>query len=185
VLRRIKTFVLSGQKGIGKSTICQRIVELAFLERIACGGIITYKSGDGSIIIKDLQSEKTEFFAGVEDKYSGPHLGKYYFSPNGIQFGIEAIKRGLAADILFVDELGPLELSKKGFYSIMDLLFSEKTKTSIVVIREELLPFFLPLAGTRPLIFTATAANRDELPGMIFSQIISGKPIERANRDRA
>lgn len=177
-------FFLTGKKGIGKSTICQRIVELARAERLACGGIITYKSGDGDIILKNLQGEETELLAGVEDKYDGPHLGKYYFSPAGIEFGIEAIKRGLAADILFVDELGPLELSKKGFYSIMDLLFSDKTKTSIVVIREELLAAYLPLAGTRPLIFTATTANRDELPGIIFSQIISGRLAEPGDGDR-
>ncbi|MFC1910653.1 nucleoside-triphosphatase [Chloroflexota bacterium] len=166
-------FIITGDTAIGKSTICEELKELARLEGLTYGGIITCKSSDGGIIIKELQSEMTEILASVDDKYNGPRIGKYYFNPVGIQFGLEAIKNAINTDMLFVDELGYLELKGDGFSSIMKLLTSGKVRNSIVVIRKELLAELLPLLGSNLTIFEATISNRNQLPMAIFSHITS------------
>ncbi|MFC2057282.1 nucleoside-triphosphatase [Chloroflexota bacterium] len=177
--------IITGEREIGKSTICKQVEELAHKEWLTCGGIITYKSSDSGIVIKDMQTGRTESLASIENKYKGSYSGKYYFNPAGIQFGLEAIQKGISADILFVDELGHLELKGEGFFSIMKLLISDKIKTSIVVIRKELLAEFLSLLGSKPLIFEATISNRNDLPGVIFSYITSKQPVKLTDVDCA
>jgi nucleoside-triphosphatase THEP1 len=78
---------------------------------------------------------------------------------------------------LFVDELGYLELRGEGFFNVMELLYSGKTKTSIVVIRKDLLSEFIPLLGPKLLIFEATISNRNELPKILFSYITGLKTV--------
>jgi nucleoside-triphosphatase THEP1 len=169
----MKMIVLTGDRGIGKSTCCLRIKELALQRSFRLGGIITCKSPDRDIIVEDLQTGRTDILASTENRFDGPHYGKYHFNPCGIEFGTKSIKRGASADILFVDELGYLELRKEGFYAVLELLSSACARAVVIVVRKELLSEILPLLKAEPVIFEATIKNRSELPGWILSCIES------------
>ena len=96
-----------------------------------------------------------------------PRTAKYFFNPECISFGIQAIDRGTSSDILLVDELGPIELGGEGFSKVVEQIASGKIKNCIVVIRKELLSAFLPQLGSATSVFETTIANRNELPGEI------------------
>lgn len=159
--------IVTGAIGIGKTTVCQKVIKITKSLGCTCGGILTYKDADKSIIIEDIQSGEKEALANINNIYKGPHVGKYFFNPAGIEFGIRAIDRGSSSDILFVDELGYLELRGGGFVEILKLIKAEKVKDSILVIRKELLSAFSARLGSRPLILETTSNNRNELPEKI------------------
>lgn len=104
--------IVTGTTGIGKTTVCQKLIETVRNQGYTCGGILTYKAEDGGIIIEDIQSGENETPASINDVYQGPRTAKYFFKPEGIDFGIRAIDKGISAAILIVDEIGHLELRR-------------------------------------------------------------------------
>jgi iron complex transport system ATP-binding protein len=160
--------IVSGSIGIGKTTICQKVIEIAQRQGFRCGGIITYKTENEDIVIKDVQTGKTKIFASTSDIYDGPRTEKYSFSPEGIEFGIQAIIKGFSADVLVVDEIGQLELSGQGFARIIDWISAGRIKNCIIVIRKALLSDFLPHLGAEISVFETTISNRNQLPMQIY-----------------
>ncbi len=163
--------IITGEIGSGKTTVCQKLLRRAQSKGVPCGGIITSKAPDGSIIIEDVKTGNCQTFASTEAKYDGPCTGKYYFNPAAIDFGVQAIDSGAADDILFVDEIGYLELRGKGFSRATEVINTRKAKQAILVIRKELLPLFLPRLSSKPLVFEVTVANRNELPKQVWSHL--------------
>lgn len=167
--------IVTGEIGIGKTTVCRKLVEIIRNQGHACAGILTYKSADKDIIIEDIQSGQIETLASINNVHDGPRTPRYYFNRRGIKFGIDAIDKGAFASILVVDEIGRLELRGEGFIKIIDLLNIGKVKDCILVIRSELLSVFLPQLSTKLLIFETTANNRNELPQEIGSVLFKLK----------
>jgi nucleoside-triphosphatase THEP1 len=170
--------IVTGAIGIGKSTVCEKVIKIARSQGYNCGGIITYKTQNGDIIIEDIQTGKTKTLASTSYIYQGPRTGKYFFNPEGINFGIQAIDRGTAADILLVDELGHLELSGQGFVKVIDQIVAGKAKNCILVVRKELLSAFLPKLGATISVFEATISNRNQLPTEIAPVLIRAVTAE-------
>ncbi|MFC1915403.1 nucleoside-triphosphatase [Chloroflexota bacterium] len=166
--------IVTGVIGIGKTTVCRKLVEILRDQGYACAGILTGKAADKGISIEDILSGEREILASIDDVYHGPSTDRYFFNPEGIDFGIRAIDKGIAADILIVDEIGHLELRGEGFAKVLELIKAGEVADCILVIRQELLPAFLPLLPAAPLIFEATIDSRDQLPQQIGS-ILLGK----------
>ena len=164
--------IVTGAIGIGKTTVCEKIIKTSWSEGYSCGGVITRKVRNEDIIIEDVQTGETETLASTSDIYQGPRTGKYFFNPEGIDFGIKAIDRGTASEILIVDELGHIELSGDGFAKVIEHIAAGKGKNCILVVRKELLPSYLPRLGTAIPVFETTMNNRNRLPSEI-SPILS------------
>lgn len=156
--------VVTGDIGIGKTTVCQRVIEIVRSEGYGCGGILTHKASDKSIVIEDIETGEKETLASIDNLNHGPRTGKYTFSSKGIEFGIQAIDRDTSAVLIVIDEIGYLELRGEGFAKVLELTRAGKMRNCILVIRSELLPAFLPQLPTATLVFETTRNNRDQLP---------------------
>ena len=159
--------VITGPIGIGKTTVCRKFIEIAQRRGCTCGGIVSYKAPDKSIIVEDIQTGHKETLASTASIYRGPCTPMYFFNPDGIDFGIQAIDKGYYCNILIIDEIGQLELGGQGFVNAIEVIRGKKGNDIILVIRKELLSAFLPHLGTKPLIFETTIENRNELPNEI------------------
>ena len=164
--------IVTGAIGIGKTTVCRKLIELVRNQGYTCGGILTYKAADKSIIIEDIQSGDKETLASINNVYHGPRTAKYSFNPKGIDFGIQAIDKGTSAAILVVDEIGHLELRAEGFAKVLELIKAGKVTNCILVIRRELLSTFLPQLPTTPFVFKTTVNSRNQLPQEIVSVLL-------------
>jgi len=145
--------IVTGAIGIGKTTVCRKLIEIVRNRGYICGGILTYKAANKGIIIEDIQSGEKETLASINNVYHGPSTAKYYFNPDGIDFGIRSIEKSTSSAILIIDEIGHLELRVEGFTKVLELIKAGKIKDCILVIRKELLPAFLSQMPTTPLIF--------------------------------
>ena len=167
--------IITGRVGIGKTTVCQKILGLARRAGCTCGGILTPKVVDGNTVkgidVIDIKSGKRETLASLEDVYDGPHIGRYFFKPSGIRFGIRAIENGASSDILMIDEIGYLELQGEGFVNALSLIKTKKVANSILVIRKALLPDFQPQLDRELSVFEVNLNNRNELPQRIYSYL--------------
>ncbi len=167
--------IITGAIGVGKTTVMVKILKMCRQHGYTCGGILTSKKDD-SLIIEDIQTGKKEMLASTHNIYSGPRTPKYYFNNAGISFGIKAIDQGITADILFIDEIGRLELTGEGFHSVTKMIKQGQIKNCILVIRQELLADFLQQLPPEPFIFETTSENRDRLPEEIVAIIAKYLP---------
>lgn len=163
--------VITGEVGVGKTTVCRRVVARLNRQGYTCGGILTPKADDGGIIVIDLQTGQEARLASLHFPYPGPRMGKYFFNPDGITFGQEAIRRGTSSDVLLVDEIGPLELSGKGFSQTLEPVRAGRLENCILVVRKGLLGEFLTYWGGDVALFETTTGNRDELPQQVVSAL--------------
>jgi len=157
-------FIITGEIGIGKTTVCLKLVDIVRSSGYTCGGILTEKAAGGDITVENINSGEKEILASTLDTFQeGSRTGKYYFYPRGIDFGIRSIASGSFAEILFIDEIGQLELNGEGFTGTLEICNASKAQC-VLVIRKWLLPDYLPLLPADPIIFETTMANRDQLP---------------------
>jgi len=164
--------IVTGAVGIGKTTVCRKLIEIVRNRGYTCSGILTYKAADKGIIVEDIQSGEKETLASINNVYHGSRTGKYSFNPNGIDFGIKAVGKGTSSAVLIVDEIGYLELRAEGFAKVLELIKAGKIKDCILVIRRELLPAFLLQLPATPLIFETTINSRNQLPQEIGSILL-------------
>lgn len=164
--------VVTGAIGIGKTTVCRKLIGIVRNQGYTCGGILTYKAADKGIIIEDIQSGEKEALASINNVYYGPRTAKYFFNPKGIDFGIKAVNAGASATILLIDEIGHLEVSGGGFANVLKLIKGGRIENCILVVCRGLLLTFQPRLGTMPLVFETTINNRNQLPQEIGSVLL-------------
>lgn len=156
--------IVTGAIGVGKTTVCRKLVELLKNRGYTCGGILTCKTADKSLIVEDIQSGQKETLGSINNVYDGPRTDRYFFNPKGISFGIQAIDKGTCAEVLVVDEIGHLELRGEGFVKVVELIRTVKVRNCVLVIRKELLSTFLSQLNIEPCIFHTTLSRRNRLP---------------------
>lgn len=164
--------IVTGIIGVGKTTVCRKLIEPVRRHGHSCGGILTYTASEETIIIEDIQTGEKETLASTKRIYAGPHTPRYSFSPKGIDFGIRAIDKGASTELLVVDELGHLELRGEGLFKALELIRADKVKNCILVIRKGLLPAFIPRLPATPLVFEVNRNNRHQLPQEISSVVL-------------
>ena len=133
------SFIFTGPREIGKSTLCWKILQ--YLESYSqnCGGIITLRNNQRWFHLVSTH-EKLPF----EAKGSEPFIpiGQYKIHKENLEKVLENIKKSIGSKFFFLDEIGYLELSFKGYYPVLDLVLSRKYNNFLVV-KEKVLEDFL------------------------------------------
>jgi iron complex transport system ATP-binding protein len=159
--------IVTGSIGVGKTTICKKVIDIVRRKRYICGGVITLKSPDENLILQNVRTGETRILASTKDIYPGPRTSKYCFNPEAFDFGNEAIDGSISSDITIVDELGYLELQGQGFSRVIEQVTAGTFKHCILVIRSDLLSSYLSRLGVETTVFETAFDNRDRLPEKI------------------
>ncbi len=139
-----KIYIISGKIHEGKSSFAYKIAKKMKKKGIRVGGIISKSLNESQKRIGydviDLSSLTTKKLARVKKEDNPAEIcGKFYFDKEGMDFALSALEvKNLAkASVVFVDEVGKLELRERGFYQSINNLIDSKIKTVILVVREE------------------------------------------------
>ncbi len=65
-------------------------------------------------------------------------IGRFNFSKAAFEKAIEIIRRSINKGLLVIDEIGPLELRKEGFYNVIKEALRNHHSQSLFVVREGL-----------------------------------------------
>ena len=168
---KTKTLILlTGARGIGKSTVCQRLVALWRERGGVPAGLITRTAGPERYLV-DVASGEERLLAAEDTALAGPRRGKFSFSEEALGWGNEVVRRAVAgpADLLLLDEVGPLELVKgAGFRPALEILLGSG-KDALVVVRPALLEKVRGMAGTRVVrTYKVTLEDREGLAERIM-----------------
>lgn len=168
-----RVIVLTGERGIGKSTICREVVALAQEAEYACGGLVTLCHSDGTRTLLNVSNGERHQLTLGPDQEPAVVQGRFRFDPKVLKWGDTVLARAVPCALLVVDELGPLEIERgKGWASALNVLRGGKFMLALVVVRPELLvqaQLQLPTSATT--VLTVTVENRDLLPASLFEML--------------
>jgi len=118
MLKRV--LLLTGNPGVGKTTVLTRTVDALKTAGYTVGGMISREVREGGtrvgFEILDLTSGRRGWLAHVNQK-SGPQIGRYRVNIEDLNsIGAQAILAAVEnCDVIAVDEIGPMELFSEKF----------------------------------------------------------------------
>jgi nucleoside-triphosphatase THEP1 len=133
------SYVITGPRQVGKSTLCWKLMEYLHGRGASTGGVITIQNDSKSFFLLGSQ-QKIPFEASNEEEYIP--IGKYKIHKGNLEQTKLRIIADLDKDYFFLDEVGILELTRRGFYPVLDQVLSRKNGT-ILVVRESVMNQFL------------------------------------------
>jgi nucleoside-triphosphatase THEP1 len=188
-------YILTGDRGSGKSTVCARVAREAALRDLAVTGILTER-GDAADPasarrVVDLRTGDARLF-GAQDREcsreraqdgsqapnsaatSDPLTPGWEFDSGVFAWANEALGRSTPCDLLVIDEIGPLELlGGRGWVKALEVLISTGFRAALVVCRPGLLEELQKrLCGAALTIIEVTRETRDELPDTIVERLL-------------
>jgi nucleoside-triphosphatase len=173
--------VLSGERGAGKSTVCQRLADLARSRGYASAGIITLSQPDGARDVLDVGTSAVRRLTVGQGSQPVIVQGRFRFSADTLAWAAEVLEQALPCDLLIVDELGPLEIERgEGWHQALDVLSMEEYALAVVVVRPELVEQVLDRLSARAATITVTLENRDHLPTKLLERLEDTVRAERA-----
>ncbi len=152
--------VITGSIQSGKSTWCSGYSSMLTRQGFSMGGIICPAVMENSSKIGcdalDLQSAERAIFARLKTTagFKGEPAGRYVISHEGLAFAKKAIQEALDdnCDMVFIDEVGPLELTGKGLIEIAKDAYWSASDTTTVVRRQLLVPFLEYFRLANPVV---------------------------------
>ena len=165
--------ILTGERGVGKSTVCRETIALAQAKRYTVGGILTLGRPTGARDVLDLRSGYVRRLTVGPDVTPAVIQGRFRFDPETLAWGNDALVRATPCHLLVVDELGPLELEREeGWLGAFDVLHQADFSLALVVVRPELIARAqLRLPASAVTVFIVTTDNRNDLPGLLMEML--------------
>lgn len=165
-----RIILLSGVRGVGKTTACLRLATLARHESVRIGGIIcpSHLDAEGErdgILAQDVATGEQRLLASLEADPSLCIVGRFRFQSDAMSWALNVVSAALCEplDAVIMDEIGPLELQRGGgFAPALSQVVSARAACVLLVVRFELLELLRARLGTQSCeTRQLTVGNRD------------------------
>ena len=163
------TIIITGDIEIGKTTVCQSVVELIKQSNLTSSGVLTVKR-EKDLFMQDIESQKEILFARRVRTTADVNSSRYQILKNGIDFRNCVIGKSKKSDVLIIDEIGPYEL-KNQEDQIFEWLSNKNNKIMLLVVRKKYLERIKRKLNCTVRVFKVTLKNRDAMPDNIFEWI--------------
>ena len=171
--------LLTGNPGVGKTTVLTKAVSTLKQKGYCVGGMISREVRKGGTRVGfellDLNGGRRGWLAHINQKH-GPQVGKYRLNIEDLDaIGAEAITEAVAqCDIIAIDEIGPMELFSEKFKQATRKAL-ESRKPVLAVVHWKAKDRLIREAKNREdtEMFTVTQENRDKLPEAIVEKAVS------------
>jgi len=184
----MRYIIVTGPKKAGKSYNLLKTVEKLRISAITLGGVITRRAPEnGEDDIREIVNpggvsnlrfaaipfcSRTEWDTGIEgDVFKNCD---FYFSKSAFAKGNEWIRAGMECDVLFIDEIGGLEMAADNEYKWdFTLPFTQtggKKQTLLFSVKEKLVDEFIEKYNYNWKILRTQAG--EDISGSILSEIL-------------
>jgi nucleoside-triphosphatase len=173
-----RLLLLSGNPGVGKTTILLKVAEDLKTRGYSVGGMISREARrSGSRVgfeIVDLGSGKSGWLAHT-DQEMGPQVGKYRVNLKDLNdIGVKAIANAIAkCDVIVIDEMGPMELFSGKFKEAV-VKAAESTKLVIGIVHWKARDRLIDETRKREdaEVYTVTSENRQSLHEVLTARAL-------------
>lgn len=140
--------IVTGKISSGKTTMMEKLIEREKTKGkspvgIIARGVFKGKAKVGFNVV-DLSTGSSMPLARIgEEIKNGFSVGKFTFSNEALEFAQKALLNFKYDDVVFLDEVGPLELGEKGYANCLRTLLDSDISRLYIAVRSECLPEFL------------------------------------------
>ncbi|MDX9991918.1 MAG: nucleoside-triphosphatase [Anaerolineales bacterium] len=146
--------VVTGGRNAGKTSYCLQRIEACPANRQTVAGLLSpgrfdhgQKTGFFALNLRSLETRLAA--SAVAGELSGVQIGPWTFDSRVFEWGNRCLSQADGADVLMIDELGPLEFTRQiGWMASFDLLRRRNYRLALVVIRPECLDAFSAMGFT-------------------------------------
>lgn len=173
-----KLLFVTGQPGVGKTSVLLRVVDALKAKGYDARGMISREIREqGTRVgfeITDLYTGQKGWLAHIKQA-SGPQVGKYRVNLGdlkniGVNSIFDAIKN---ANVIVVDEIGPMELFSQAFKdAILQAVGSAKPLLGTIHFRAQDPIINAIKANNDAEIFEVTNENRENIHNLIIAKIL-------------
>ncbi len=165
---------ITGRPGIGKTTLFIRVYEALRREGFRIEGFVcpeVRRSGRRiGFLIRSLDGRLERWLART-DGCDGPRVGRYYTCMEAIELANYLLTRFEAADLVMIDEIGPMELRLPGLRNAI-LTVLRSSKPGVYVVHEKLRDREVKsLLENNTCWFTVTLENRSVLFSRVYEAV--------------
>jgi nucleoside-triphosphatase THEP1 len=176
--RRGQVFLITGEKGSGKTTLARKVADALARNGVRCSGILSPALLEGgtrtAYAVEEIGTALSVSLCRVARGQGGIRTGRFSFSPEGIAFGTRALERAFRAGEgpVIVDEVGPLELEGGGWSGVLDRFLPDTGQAVLLTVRPPLVEPLCERWQIMPLaVWRAEAATPGEASQIILSHI--------------
>ncbi len=144
-------YLLTGPIHSGKTTLLREVVQEMKRENLNVHGFLSEVILKNEKVIGydlfDLKEEKAIPFIRKGGEKEWQKIGSFYFIPQSLAEASKIILRSHGADLLVVDEVGPLEMGGKGLWPALEQVIFQPRAKYLLVARTSVLEDFLKFLG--------------------------------------
>ena len=183
----MRVILLTGRPGVGKTTMVTRVCEHYSKNGFKIEGLTTREIREGGsrtgFMITDLSSGQEGWLA-KKDQGTGPRVGSYSVASDELEkIGVSALERSMsgAADLVIVDEIGPMEMTSTSFRKNISMVLNGRKAVVATVKFGSRYPE-VENAWRRSLHWEITKENRESIYHRVLRQVDDwiGNPRGRA-----
>jgi len=144
----MEVIIITGKINSGKTTLMKKFVDKEKRKGRSPTGIIVlgiFKKGlKTGFNVKDISKDESRLLASTEK--NDPHgflVGRFNFFKEGFEFAKKALLNFKPKGVVFIDEVGPLELCGKGYADCLRGLLSSDISKLYISIRRNCLKEFM------------------------------------------
>lgn len=169
--------LLTAPSGLGKTSACLKLLELASGLRVA--GVLSLPVfQDGSKIaihLRDLDSGEERLLARLALPDEAVDVGVWHFDPETVAWGQALLTHLPPVDLVLLDEIGPLELLyDRGLTYMVSALINTQAQLAVITVRPSLVENLRErLDGIPHEVLTLTDENRDDIPYQLHKLILT------------
>lgn len=178
-LQQKRVLILTGNPGVGKTTVLTKTVEELRNRGYTVGGMLSREVREGGVRvgfeIQDIAGGKRGWLAHVNQK-QGPSVGKYHVNLEDLNnIGAQAITEAIEkADIIAIDEIGPMELfSGKFKEATKKALDSDKLVLAVVHYKAQDKLIAETKSNPASETVVVTVENREKLPEFMAAKALA------------
>ena len=172
-----RVLLLTGNPGVGKTTVLIKTVNALKAEGISVGGMISREAREGNVRVGfeiiDLTNNKHGWLANINQR-TGPQVSKYHVNLTDLDnIGATAIVEAVQkCDVIAIDEIGPMELYSQKFKQAVKQALENK-KLVLAIVHAKARDALINEAKQRDDVemLIVTLANRDMLPAELTKKV--------------
>lgn len=175
-------FILSGEKGSGKTTFLTNVVTKLETKGLKIGGILApgyWKENKRfRFDVTDISTNETTMLCSIYKEVGDESIGDFNFTSTGLSLGREALspERIKDKDIVVIDEAGQLELNNKGWAESIRQLKLKFNNILVIVIRKKLVNEVLNYFELKDyLLFEVENNDHERFADEIFRKLMELK----------